>query len=385
MCAYEILRWNGIMNLSLKLGFVVALQVLGTNFTSSANAQGYSLTDLGPLPGGSLSYAFGINNAGQVVGLSTFSNSLSATVWNNGTPTDLGASVGTAYNSQAGLNSQNNQQGVLWSGGTVAVLSPLSGSSMSFATAINNAGTVVGESYNGNNGQVATVWTNGTPTALTMLPGAIYSRAYGINNFGTVVGLNNNVGAVIWNNGVPTALGDLLGSISSLATGINDAGKVIGESYILADNAWQATIWEGGTPTQLGVLSGQIGGSHAYGINAAGDIVGMSGDQIATAVLWDGTTPVDLNTLLDISGAGWSLKRADAINDFGQIVSVGIKGQDIHAVLLTPCDSCVPIPPNISAAVPEPSTWALMILGFAGVGFMAYRGRNQGRSKLTAA
>jgi hypothetical protein len=27
--------------------------------------------------------------------------------------------------------------------------------------------------------------------------------------------------------------------------------------------------------------------------------------------------------------------------------------------------------------VPEPSTWAMMILGFAGVGFMAYRRRNQ--------
>ena len=29
------------------------------------------------------------------------------------------------------------------------------------------------------------------------------------------------------------------------------------------------------------------------------------------------------------------------------------------------------------AAVPEPATWAMMILGFAGVGFMAYRRRNQ--------
>ncbi|WP_083636584.1 PEPxxWA-CTERM sorting domain-containing protein [Bradyrhizobium sp. AS23.2] len=28
------------------------------------------------------------------------------------------------------------------------------------------------------------------------------------------------------------------------------------------------------------------------------------------------------------------------------------------------------------AAVPEPSTWAMMILGFAGVGFLAYRRRN---------
>jgi PEP-CTERM motif len=31
---------------------------------------------------------------------------------------------------------------------------------------------------------------------------------------------------------------------------------------------------------------------------------------------------------------------------------------------------------NVVAAVPEPSTWAMLILGFAGVGFMAYRRRN---------
>jgi PEP-CTERM motif len=31
---------------------------------------------------------------------------------------------------------------------------------------------------------------------------------------------------------------------------------------------------------------------------------------------------------------------------------------------------------NISSSVPEPSTWAMMILGFMGVGFMAYRRKN---------
>jgi PEP-CTERM motif len=31
----------------------------------------------------------------------------------------------------------------------------------------------------------------------------------------------------------------------------------------------------------------------------------------------------------------------------------------------------------IAAAVPEPSTWAMMILGFAGVGFMAYRRKSK--------
>ncbi len=38
---------------------------------------------------------------------------------------------------------------------------------------------------------------------------------------------------------------------------------------------------------------------------------------------------------------------------------------------------------TIAAAVPEPSTWAMMILGFAGVGFMAYRRKS--KPALTAA
>jgi hypothetical protein len=39
---------------------------------------------------------------------------------------------------------------------------------------------------------------------------------------------------------------------------------------------------------------------------------------------------------------------------------------------------------NVVAAVPEPSTWAMMVLGFAGLGFMTYRRRRQS-SALAAA
>jgi hypothetical protein len=39
---------------------------------------------------------------------------------------------------------------------------------------------------------------------------------------------------------------------------------------------------------------------------------------------------------------------------------------------------------TLTAAVPEPSTWAMMLLGFLGVGFLAYRRRNQ-TPELTAA
>jgi hypothetical protein len=38
----------------------------------------------------------------------------------------------------------------------------------------------------------------------------------------------------------------------------------------------------------------------------------------------------------------------------------------------------------IATAVPKPSTWAMMILGFCGLGFMAFR-RKQNRSALTVA
>ncbi len=31
---------------------------------------------------------------------------------------------------------------------------------------------------------------------------------------------------------------------------------------------------------------------------------------------------------------------------------------------------------TLVAAVPEPSTWAMMILGFVGLGFMTYRRKN---------
>ena len=36
-----------------------------------------------------------------------------------------------------------------------------------------------------------------------------------------------------------------------------------------------------------------------------------------------------------------------------------------------------PIGGSLTAGVPEPSTWAMMILGFAGVGFMAYRRKSK--------
>ncbi len=52
------------------------------------------------------------------------------------------------------------------------------------------------------------------------------------------------------------------------------------------------------------------------------------------------------------------------------IVSVFIKDASIGCV----GDACVI---TVTPGVPEPSTWAMMILGFAGIGFMAYRRKSK--------
>lgn len=46
---------------------------------------------------------------------------------------------------------------------------------------------------------------------------------------------------------------------------------------------------------------------------------------------------------------------------------------DSGYIQLTWTDPSIYTPPAFTGAVPEPSTWATMLLGFAGVGFMAYR------------
>lgn len=65
-----------------------------------------------------------------------------------------------------------------------------------------------------------------------------------------------------------------------------------------------------------------------------------------------------LGTLASVTFEGFS-----GPNDFflGQPFLAGLTGTDFA----------------VTAAVPEPSTWAMMILGFAGVGFMAYRRKSR--------
>jgi hypothetical protein len=57
------------------------------------------------------------------------------------------------------------------------------------------------------------------------------------------------------------------------------------------------------------------------------------------------------------------------------VPSINLEGNQDYIAFFTVAD--------MATAVPEPSTWAMLILGFAGIGYMTYRRRDQ--SALTAA
>jgi hypothetical protein len=59
-------------------------------------------------------------------------------------------------------------------------------------------------------------------------------------------------------------------------------------------------------------------------------------DLLSHAFLHDGTTILDLNIVLDSSGAGWNLIAAAAINDLNQIVGLGTLNGNSRAFRLDP-------------------------------------------------
>jgi probable HAF family extracellular repeat protein len=302
---------------------------------------------LGSVPNSNYSFAYGINDAGQVVGWGTSSGGVAyATVWNGSTPTAVGGSVGyttaayaiTGSGQVVGVSDlPSGQQATIWNGNIPTYLS-VPGLTESVATAINNVGQVVG--YAGTQGEHAIIWNGTTSTDLSALNGN-QGMAFGINNSGEVAGVSYPTGvsglsqATIWNGTTPTVLGTLGGSESE-ALGINNAGQVVGWSFT-TNGQTEAFIWTSGTMSPLADLPGSSY-SYADAINDSGQVVGDSsfGNGISLATLWNNGIPVDLNTMLDVSGNGWVLEQAFAINDLGQIVGWGEFNGVQEAFLLTP-------------------------------------------------
>jgi probable HAF family extracellular repeat protein len=316
----------------------------------------YFVTDLGTF--GKNTYAYDINNAGQIVGASETDEGFGrAFVWQNGTMTPLPQpsgirSIGYGINESGRVagayeNSSFQLHAAAWQGPT---FSNLGGGPYdpfySVAYTANELGTVVGN-FRGH----AVYWdVLGVIHELTTP--VTTGGAQGVNNLGQIVGrydYTTNVShPFVWEGGVLTDLGTL-GGPNGAAYDINDAGQIVGWAD-KTGGGQRGFRWSAGMIHDLGVLPG-TSNSQAYDQNNLGQIVGASGDNLSLpynnrGVLWDNGQVHDLTAMLP---PGWQIISAQAINDQGQIVGWGSFEGDsrVRGLLLTP----VPEPAGISMAI----------------------------------
>jgi probable HAF family extracellular repeat protein len=360
----------------------IACLVAGLPISSDGQAQvsgiRYAVTDLGTL-GGSSSEAWGINDAGQVVGRADIPPTpvaafYHAFLYDNGVMTDLGTINCVGQNSWAyDINdagqivgwtcSSYRNRAFLRSGGVMVDLGTLGGTH-SVAFGINHAGHVVGTAATtGDATQHAFLYDGVEMHDLgTLVPNQQSSIAYDINDTGNVVGSGEGTPppqrfphAFLYKDGLMTDLTP--GPVCcSWAAGINNADKVVGQAF---DSAF---LYSSGTMTNLGNLP-NAAHSEAIDINNHDQIVGRTalGYAYWHAFRYENGVMIDLNDHIP-DNPEWDLNVATAINDAGQIVGYGTIGGRTHAFLLTPVPTAVndeyATGPEVPLIVPAPGVLA---------------------------
>jgi uncharacterized membrane protein len=260
--------------------------------------------------------------------------------WQNGVFTDLGTLGGNfsrAHQSNnAGVivgesqDADGRYRPVVWENGAIRALPPLGTFQVSNGNAqsINDHGDIAGEDAGDFGYTHAVVWpVTGGVIDLGVLPGADMSRATGINSVGTAFGpsisFSNSIGRpTIWAGGTMAEIVLPAGGrlASNVATGhvFNDAGNFIAEIAPDAFNIGQAIVYRNGAFATLAMLpNAEYPLSQPYGLNQAGDVVGMALGQFNFApVLWshDGSV-TDLGVPRTMGGGD-----AHGANNHGLIV-----------------------------------------------------------------
>jgi probable HAF family extracellular repeat protein len=323
----------------------------------------YTIETLGALgPGAAL--PAGINNSGNAVGWVTdWQGNVNPVYFANGQTMALGS--GGQANA---INNSGVAVGTLFSSGGPEVTQWAAGQTNSlgiagYGTAINNSGQVAG-GYIQQNGQLhAFTWSGGVLVDLGTLGGSS-SSAYGINSSGQTAGSGMMADGIFHaffsGSGGLQDLGTL-GGANSYGMALNDAGQVVGNAQTAAGYS-VAFLSDGKQMKSLGTLGGTQ--SYAYGINNGGDVVGYSwtGDGVTHGFLYHSGILLDLNSLLEI-GSGWTIDGAYGINDAGEILAVATHDGQRFAVDLAP-----------TLATPEPSGFALVVLGLLAATCLRRRG-----------
>jgi len=282
----------------------------------------WTLADLGA-NGGSASMAYGLNNAGQVVGYYVQADGKPYPfITINGQMTPFGSAPGAAIAvndaGQGAGNTLSADQTALDAslivGSVTTDLGRLGGTG-SYVKAINANGQVVGWAHLANGRDHAFVATAAGMTDLGNITNATSSYANAINASGVVVGdwisASNVLRGFIASGGTVVDIGTLGGS-SCYPYAINDAGQVVGISA--TTNGSHAFLYDGKTMTDIGTLGGKT--SSARAINQYGQIAGYSltASGATHAFIYSGKNMADLGTL------GGTVSVAVAINANGQAI-----------------------------------------------------------------
>ncbi|MGK7297249.1 MAG: Ig-like domain-containing protein, partial [Candidatus Wenzhouxiangella sp. M2_3B_020] len=317
----------------------------------------YTITDLGTL-GGSLSRGLGINEAGEVVGLSeTAVGRVQAYLWTSSGMVPLGGGTGQAHAIDDVIVGGAVIDGTLRAARLGTDVDDLGAPTGAFGMAYGVRDGVA----------VGTFESDGlfhpftTRNGFTLLPTAAdtHAVATGINAADVKVGFDAQGQALRW-----SAAGDVSVIGEGQAQSINAAGEVVGA------HAGDAVLWKvDGTIVDLdpedvgfdvayavtdeGIIVGAGGGSEAgkaaskdffaslrNGEGVALQAAGKSGPG-GRAYLWIRGTLVDLNEC-GAADEGWTLVEARDVNAAGQIVGTGVRDGQQRAFVLSPAGNAAP-------------------------------------------
>ena len=262
------------------------------------------------VPGADFTEAFGINNAGQVVGdyqINSgsphvgflYSGGVYTTINVPGSSLTIPWSINNAGQIAGYYDSAGNGYGFIYSGGNFTTLSVIPPPSITWGYGVNDAGQVVG-AYGTTSGHQGFLYS-GNYTTLSV-PGADFTVALGINNAGQVTGYfnvnnNSNPQGFLYSGGAYDIL-NAPGATYTYPSGINNIGNIVGDTNL------GPFLYSGG---HYKIFAGNGTNTEAFGVNDADQIVG----RIDNATPLPASLPLFATGLGALGLFGWQRKRTN--------------------------------------------------------------------------